>query len=86
VYLSKGTSAQGQVANGTCNYNCFYLSWTLAGEWSSGVHTVNCYTGPGGMFYTYSTTASSDAHNCWVSYHVPVWVVIDGVTSNTVLW
>lgn len=87
VSLAKGGSAQGQP--GCSSSACRFLVVNFS-NFSGGNHSITCRASNGdeGGFYTYTRSGSSGSSAvCY--YGFPgrsVWVTVDGVASNTVVW
>ena len=83
VTLTKGPSAQGQ--SGCSSVYCRFLNVTLTG-FSSGSHTLECWS-TRGRWASRTTSQWPSTQSCWFGYPgTDVWVVVDGVRSNTVSW
>ena len=63
---------------------CYWIVGSMSGF--SGTVTVQCF-GQGAPFYTFSTSSTSfGTGKCWVSAGIgPVFVIVNGVQSNTLL-
>ena len=87
VTLSKGASAVGQP--GCAHASCAFLNVTFA-NFSSGSHSIACRASSGdeGGYYTYARSGSfGSSQVCY--YGFPgrtVWVTVDGVSSNRIVW
>jgi hypothetical protein len=89
VTISKGGSAKGQTTpSGTrCSSDsCAYIRVQTSGF--SGNRAVDCWGSDGGWSsYWKYTTASSDSQVCFFGYPgQQVYVLVDGVQSNTLTW
>ena len=87
VSLAKGGSAQGQP--GCSSSACRFLSVNFA-NFSAGTHTITCRASNGDENGYYSYTRSGASGSSAVCYYGfpgrSVWVTVDGVASNTVVW
>jgi len=87
VSLSKGGSAQGRP--GCSSSACRFLNVSF-GNFSGGNHTITCRSSAGGEggWYTYTRSGPADASAvCYFGYPGrTVWVTVDGVSSNHVVW
>jgi hypothetical protein len=87
VSLSKGSSAQGQpgCSSSACRY--MQINWA---NFHGGNHTIVCRASSGdeGGFFSYVRSGSSGSSAvCY--YGFPgrtVWVTVDGVESNKIVW
>ncbi len=87
VSLSKGGSAVGRP--GCTHASCAFLNVTFA-NFSAGTHTITCRASDGdeGGYYTYTRSGSADSF-AYCYYGFPgrtVWVTVDGVSSNQIVW
>jgi surface antigen len=87
VTLAKGASAQGR--SGCASAACKMMVVSF-GNFSPGPHTVTCRASHGdeGGWISYTRSGSSDSYAyCYYGYTGrSVWVTVDGVRSNTVVW
>lgn len=87
VKLSKGDSAQG--LSGCASVYCRFLVVKFK-NFSGGTHKIKCRASHGseGGYYTYTRSGSSNT-SAYCYYGFPghtVWVTVDGVKSNKVVW
>ncbi|WP_028063120.1 CHAP domain-containing protein [Solirubrobacter soli] len=87
VNLAKGASAQGRSGCSSAACKMMVVSF---GNFSPGPHTVTCRAGNGdeGGWISYTRSGSSDSYAyCYYGYPGrSVWVTVDGIGSNTVVW
>lgn len=87
VRISKGSSAQG--LPGCRSVYCRYIVLNVK-DFPSGNHLIKCRASHGseGGYYTYSRSGSSNT-SAYCYYGFPghtVWVTVDGVKSNKIVW
>ncbi len=86
VTLAKGSSAQGLA--GCVSIYCRYMAVSFK-NFSSASHTIVCRaSGYEGGFYSYQKSGSSGSSAvCYYGYPgSTVWVTVDGVGSNKIVW
>ena len=87
VSLSKGASAAGRP--GCSSSACAFLTVSFA-NFSGASHSITCRASNGdeGGYYTYSRSGPADTSSyCYYGFPgATVWVTVDGVSSNQVVW
>jgi surface antigen len=87
VTLTKGGSAAGRP--GCSSSACAFLNVSFA-NFSDAGHSITCRASNGdeGGYYTYSRTGAADSSSyCYYGFPgATVWVTVDGVSSNQVVW